>query len=395
MKCAVVTTTTPDVLAALDGLCDRLLTELDGAPPHLVLAFFTPHHGGEVEPLRRKIMNRLSPRVLLGGPGAGIIGGDVEIEERSGLALWAAHWPGAELQSFRLELDDSGDEPALKGWPDSVPEGAGFLVLADPYTTPGDTLLEGFAERFPGAHVVGGMASGTAGPGQGLFFDEHGVHEDGALGLAVGGAVRLQPIVSQGCRPIGRHFVITKAHQNVIFALGGKSALSQLRTVFGEVQPRDRDLMQKALHVGRAIDERKSRFERGDFLARNVLKIDQQKEALAINDFVRAGQTIQFMVRDSASASEDLAALLGAEAQQAQAGGAAAATLGALLFSCNGRGSDFFGRPNHDLGEVHRVFPDLPTAGFFANGEIGSVGGQPFLHGYTASIALFRRTASG
>ena len=30
----------------------------------------------------------------------------------------------------------------------------------------------------------------------------------------------------------------------------------------------------------------------------------------------------------------------------------------------------------------------LPVAGFFCNGEIGPVGEQNFLHGFTASIAL-------
>jgi small ligand-binding sensory domain FIST len=31
----------------------------------------------------------------------------------------------------------------------------------------------------------------------------------------------------------------------------------------------------------------------------------------------------------------------------------------------------------------------IPVAGFFAQGEIGPVGGRNFLHGYTASVALF------
>jgi small ligand-binding sensory domain FIST len=36
------------------------------------------------------------------------------------------------------------------------------------------------------------------------------------------------------------------------------------------------------------------------------------------------------------------------------------------------------------------VGPDLPLAGFFANGEIGPVAGRSCLHGFTASLALVR-----
>ncbi len=387
MKCAVVTSTTPDCMAALDGLCDRLLGELGPARPDLVIVFFTPHHSGDAQALRARLLERLAPRVLLGGPGEGVIGGDVEIEGRTGLTLFAACWPGAQLVPFRLEIDEEDGEPALVGWPAEVPEGAGFLVVADPYTTPGDVLLAGFHKRWPGAPVVGGMSSGTGGPGQGLLLDVDGVHEEGCVGLALGGSVVLEPVVSQGCRPVGHHFVVTKAQQNVILALGGKPALTQLRAIFSEVGEADRHLMQSALHVGRVVDERKSSFERRDLLVRNVLGIDPRNEALAINDYVRAGQTIQFMVRDSAAASDDLSTLL---AEQAARG----PSLGALLFSCNGRGTRFFGAPHHDVRGIQGVLGELPVAGFFAAGEIGSVGGHPFLHGFTASIALLRERAA-
>ncbi len=62
---------------------------------------------------------------------------------------------------------------------------------------------------------------------------------------------------------------------------------------------------------------------------------------------------------------------------------------GALLFTCNGRGTRLFSCPDHDATCVQDELGDIPTAGFFAQGEIGPVGGQNFLHGFTASVALF------
>lgn len=383
MKCAVVTSTSPDIAASLDGLIARLVAELGEGRPDLLVVFFTPHHSGDVPLLRKRLLDKLKPRVLLGCPAAGIIGEDVEIEEQAGLALWAGRFPGATLTPFQLKVDEHEGEATLTDWPADVPAGSGFLVLADPYTTPGDALLEGFAQRFPGAPVIGGMSSGTQGPGQAQFLTNEGIHEEGVVGVAIGGSVRIDPLVSQGCRPVGRHFIVTKAEQNVILQLGGKPTLDQLRAVFGEVNPRDKHLMQTALHVGRVVDERKSTFGRGDLIVRNVLGFDMENKALAINDMMRAGQTIQFMVRDKDAATEDLNALLADEAKRGPA-------VGALLFSCNGRGTNLFGEPHHDIRSVHKGLGNLATAGFFCNGEIGPVGGQPFLHGFTASVAVFR-----
>ncbi len=391
MKCATVITTTPDIIPALDGLCDRLSADLDGARPSLLVAYYTPHHRGEVGAIRDKLLERLDPEHLLGCPAIGIIGEDVEVEGQAGLTLWAGHFPGVEIEPFRLETitDESagedGDTQAtqLTGWPERVPEDPGFLLLVDPYTTPADDLLAILDERHPGAPVLGGMASGATGPGDALLMTTEGLHDSGSIGIAVGGSVRLAPVVSQGCRPIGHHFVITAADRNVIKTLGGKPALSQLRSLVDQVTQEDRELMQRALHVGRVVDERKSTYEQGDFLVRNVLGINPDNESIAISDFVRAGQTIQFMVRDAEAASAEFEELLQREADTP--------ALGALLFSCNGRGQRFFGVAHHDVRRVHNAVGEVPTSGFFAAGEIGPVGGKPFLHGFTASVALFKR----
>ena len=72
---------------------------------------------------------------------------------------------------------------------------------------------------------------------------------------------------------------------------------------------------------------------------------------------------------------------------QAQALGAEGAA-GALLFSCNGRGSHMFDVPDHDAAALEDAL-GAPAAGFFCAGEIGPVGGRNFLHGFTATIAVF------
>jgi small ligand-binding sensory domain FIST len=181
--------------------------------------------------------------------------------------------------------------------------------------------------------------------------------------------------------------VVTKAERNIIFELGGKPALVQLREVFSALPTREQQLVQEALHVGRVVSEYQDRFEQGDFLVRNVVGIDSQSGAVAIGDYIRPGQTVQFHVRDEEAASAELAQLLAAARDKSSV-----LPAGALLFTCNGRGTRMFSQPHHDAAAIAQVFGPLPLAGFFAQGEIGPIGRQNFVHGFTASVALFEPT---
>jgi small ligand-binding sensory domain FIST len=49
-----------------------------------------------------------------------------------------------------------------------------------------------------------------------------------------------------------------------------------------------------------------------------------------------------------------------------------------------------FGEPHHDAATVESILGDIPATGMFCQGELGPVASSNFLHGFTASIALFR-----
>jgi small ligand-binding sensory domain FIST len=203
------------------------------------------------------------------------------------------------------------------------------------------------------------------------------------VAVSLSGPARVRPVVSQGCRPIGRPAVITRAERNVIRQLGGRPALQRLEEEVEVLGEADLELLARGLHLGRAVDPTRRAFKRGDFLVRNVIGYDPAEGSIAIADEVRAGQTIQFHLRDAASAREDLETLL----KETRAAGAI--PKGALLVSCNGRGSYLFAEPDHDASAVAREMGSIPLAGFFAAGEFGPVDGRNFVHGFTASLALF------
>ena len=233
------------------------------------------------------------------------------------------------------------------------------------------------------------MASGGQGPGQNLLFTQADLVDGGAIGVVIEGDVEVRAVVSQGCRPVGKPFVITSCKDNFVLKLSGKPALSALMETIQGLPIEDQKLMQRGPFLGLALDPNKSAFDRGDFLVRGIIGIEKEANALAVaDDSIRSGMSVQFLVRDAASAGEDLTGLV----RDYVGPVASPSSTGALLFCCNGRGTRMFKRPDHDIECLRAgVEAEIPAAGFFAMGEIGPVGDRNFLHGFTASIALFRR----
>jgi small ligand-binding sensory domain FIST len=293
------------------------------------------------------------------------------------------------LEPVRLSFSSTRDQFQLSGWPESRAEDSAFLLLADPFTTPIRDVLSILEERYPGTAAIGGLAGGGQDAGENRLVYHDTVLTSGLVGVRLSGPVQVRAVISQGCRPIGDRFVVTKAEHNLIHELGGAPALQRLQTVFESLTGETRRRAHQALHIGIVIDEHRNRFERGDFLVRNLVGADQTTGAVAIGDVVQEGQTVQFHLRDAPSASEDLNLLLAADRATHRH-----APIGALMFSCCGRGQGLFGKANHDAEAVADRLGTIPTAGFFAQGEIGPVGGRNFIHGYTASMALFAEPES-
>ena len=355
----------------------------------VAFAFLTAHHGENAEAMLEQLWLELDPQTIVGCSAEGVIGGDKEIERQPGLAVLAAQMPDERVHPFHVEgetdwrhvLTDPEELAERVGY---GPETRAVIGFGDPFTTPTDSFLRAMNDACPAAPLVGGMASSGRQPGGNLLFRNDQVFDTGFVGLSISGPVEVQTVVSQGCRPVGRPLVVTKSHDNVVDALGGKPALDVLRDLVMTLDEEDRQHLANGLFLGRAISEYKDAFGRGDFLVRNVIAVDEDGKSIGVADYVRTGQTVQFHVRDAATAGEDLTAMLEAQKQGDPAAGG-------LLFSCNGRGTRLFNVACHDIGLARAAMPVTPVAGFFAAGELGPVGGKNFIHGHTASFALFRQ----
>jgi small ligand-binding sensory domain FIST len=371
--------TAADPLSAASEAAGRAGEALGGAGAQLALVFASGSHLADAEALLDGVGLALAPAALAGCGAGGVLGEGREHESGSAVAVLALALEDAgAAHTFQLQAGEDGLEqlPALAG-------ASGALLLADPYTFPTELALAELFDRAPGVPVLGGLASARTEEGTPLFYDGR-LALDGAVGVVFRG-VELLPCVSQGAAPLGRELTITAAEGNLIHELAGQPALAAIRQVIGELTPRERMLIASGLLVGIVIDSGKPEFVQGDFLVRGVLGADPDSGAVAVAAPVHAGQVIRLHARDARSADEDLRRAL--RLQRAALSGRPPA--GALVFSCNGRGRAMFGVRDHDASALAEELGEVPSAGFFAAGEIGPVGGRSFLHGFTATIAAF------
>jgi small ligand-binding sensory domain FIST len=379
MRIGVALSTDPDPATAGAEAAVAAGSRLDGADASLALLVASRHHAPSAGSVLDAVRRAVGPERVIGCVAETVVGGDREVEEGPAVVVWLASLP-EPAETFHMEFVRTSEGGVFAGYRFKGRGSGPYLLIGDPFSFPTNHLLRHLNEQIPGTIVMGGMTSGGMGPGETRLFVDDRVVDEGAVGARLPG-VRIRPLVSQGCGPVGDVYTVTRAEGNVIHELGGRPPLLRFQELADGLSPEDRTLLGRGLYVGRAIDEYKVEPGRGDFLIRQVMGVDQRSGALAVGDRIEVGETIQFHVRDAATADEDLRALLELEAVEPADG--------ALLFTCNGRGSRLFPVFDHDASLVSGKLGGLPLAGFNCAGEIGPVGGKNFLHGFTASVALF------
>ncbi len=397
-----------------------------GVSADLAMVFVSVHHARHAAQIAELIRTRLGVKALVGCTAEAVIGGEMELENAPGVSVLAAVLPGVQVRTFatdELPIDrhqGASDDEDLADAAGITAEHRATVLLCDPFSSPLNVLLpklalarrsavgslgdQGDEPSFRrAAPIMGGLASAASKPGQNaLLIDDRLLHS-GGVGVTLCGNVRVDVLVSQGCRAIGPTMVVTGVKGQMVTGLGGRPAFEVLEEILQGLAPSLRERLGKGLFIGRAVSANKERFGRDDFLIRNVVGVEKMSKSVAVADLLRVGQTVQFHLRDAQTASEDLGLLLDAQRLYEP-------PAGVLLCTCNGRGTRLFTEPHHDAGAICRAFAPtpgeltskmgqaipapahpVPIAGFFCAGEIGPVGDEVFVHGQTACAAMFRR----
>jgi small ligand-binding sensory domain FIST len=368
---------------------EELRQQLRASRVSLGLVFMSPKFFPHAKQVLEILRVHAQIPLLAGCSSQSLIVGEQEVEENAGLTVGLYALPGADLKAFYFKQEqveeangpgywrlETGLEPAQTN---------GWLVFIDPFHLDSESWLRSWNEAYAPLPVLGGLASGDLNEQQTQVYLNGDVFEEGGVAISCGGEVKLAGVTSQGCTPIGETWTLTKVEQNIIHEIGNRPAYEVLAETFNRLPAEEQKKAKGNLFIGLVVNEYLDEFHRGDFLIRNLLGADPRSGSIAVGALPRLGQTIQFQRRSAAAATEDMNELL----SRTKAGLGEATIYGGCLCCCNGRGQNLFGQPNHDAQMVQQQLGPMGLAGFFCNGEIGPVGEKNFLHGYTASLALF------
>jgi small ligand-binding sensory domain FIST len=375
--------------AGLREWAEKLRGQLRAPEVSLGLVFMTPRFFPHANQILEILRVHARIPLLAGCSSTGLIAGSEEIEENAGITLALYSLPGAQLRAIHFTQTQVEEAEELTYWPTETgvdpKKSNGWLAFIDPFHLDAEAWLRGWNATYEGLPVFGGLASGVFAEQTTQVYLNGEAFDEGGVAIAVGGDVKLAGVISQGCTPIGDAWTLTHVEQNLIHQIGNRPAYAVLSETVGKLSQEEQRKARGNLFIGLVVNEYLEDFHRGDFLVRNLLGGDPTSGVLAVGAMPRAGQTMQFQRRDANAASEDMAELL--DRAQQKLGGAK--IYGGCLCCCNGRGKNLFGKTSHDAQMVQERLGGIGLAGFFCNGEIGPVGERNFLHGYTASLALF------
>jgi small ligand-binding sensory domain FIST len=387
--------------ASAIGLGSRLETAIfeaadqlrDVPAPDIAIAFVSAAYDAAIERLPRLLGPLIGDCPVFGCNAGGLIGGGSEEEEETGVSLLCGTLPDVSLNCLRLEQSNLPPVSASReSWwrlLDLSPEsGASFMLLADPASLDAECCVRGLDRAFPGSTVIGGLASGMLEPGGARLIANGRVHRAGGILLALTGNVVIDPVLAQGCKPIGDPLFVTAAEGNLISALDGRRPKDLLTALFAALGEADRAHFGDSLCIGLALPGPRQSVGVGDFLIRNVLGLDPDSGALLVGTRVAKNAVVQFHLRDGKAASQELETRLSASLRGLRQPEAA------ILFACAGRGRNLFGVSGHDSGTLRRMI-DIPVAGMFSAGEIAPIQGATFVHGYSSVFGLFRPRTAG
>ena len=383
-----------DIESAIQEVAESAVQQLGKDHVDLTVVFVSPQFKESYDKVPDLISRYLKPGLLFGCSGGGIVGNGEEAEQQAAISITCATLPGVKVQPIQLETTDLPDQDTSPSvWREwlqvNVEENPHFVFLADPFSFRGEEFLAGVDFAYPESKKVGGLASGAQAQGENAMYLGDKIYQSGVIGIALSGDIEVDTIVAQGCRPIGEPMQITKCEHNLLKELAGRPPLEILHELNETLSDVDKKLIQTSLFLGIEMDPMKDNPKQGDFLIRNLMGVDRESGAVAIGALLRNGQLVQFHLRDKKMSAEDLEVMLTRYLNEGNAENAK----GALLFSCLGRGQYLYGKANHDTDMFQDKLGRIPLGGFFCNGEIGPVGNTTFLHGYTSSFGIFRKSS--
>jgi small ligand-binding sensory domain FIST len=364
----------------------RALVSASATAADLAVVFAGIRHDGDEYAAVLDAVKRTIPRArVIGCSTTGVLTAGQELENGDAVAVLVVGDPSLPppllCEGVRGDAREAGARlgrearAALAG--DEL--GAALALLVDPAELDAVDFVAGIADAAPDLLITGAGASGSE-AGSRVFFDGT-ARSDACVALVIPGRLRPSCGMTQGCQSLGDPLTITAAEGNLILEIDGRPPVEALDRALAV--PHHRGLRRMTPHLLAGIGELGANG-RSDYVVRPLAVADGARQALAVVEPVRTGQTIRFTVRDAIGAREDMKAML-EELGESRAAGQPAF---GLYFNCAKRGSALYGQAGLDSELIRRRFGDFPVAGIESSFEVAPACGRPQIHEFTGVLLL-------
>jgi hypothetical protein len=353
----------------------------DNFDPDIVFYFFDKQIVGKVNAY--SILKEKYPKAILFGTSTGgpILKDDIYLETFTGMAISFEKTPIdiAQIKCSKQEHSYESGKNLIKEF--DLENLKHIFVVTDGMTVNGAHFIKGLNEVMPdGVSVSGGLASDN------FDFKETltGINSPPksgqicAIGL-YGDAIQVGYGARGGWDNFGLQRTVTKSDDSILYELDGKPAL----TIYKEYLGPDADnLPSSGLLFPLVI--KKTPQSRG--LVRTINAVDEKAQSLRFTGDIPQGCIAQFMIGNF----RNLAQGAGDAAKEALKMVGGKADL-AILTSCLGRQLLMGSQISDELENTMKVLGDIPTAGFYSNGEFSYIPDEKgLLHNETMTLTVLK-----
>ncbi len=348
------------------------LQQLENAPETANFGFIyaTDAMSADFKKLLRECKRKSGITHWVGSLGMGVISSKGEHYDTPAASIMLAEFDQNEFAMLPL-ISHSNEIPDNLSTPREFSTSFG-LVHGDPFNPETQNLIHDLQQHIKNSFIVGGLTSSR----DKQFQVADNVYSGGVSGVMFSENIGVISNLSQGCSPVGSKHKIAKSQENVIFKLDNKPALDVLMEDMHISTEAELKHRAASVFTGLCIPD----SDISDYTVRNLIGVDLEHRAFAINDYLTEGNELIFCRRDNQSAIDDMQNMLDNMARRIKH-----TPRGGIYISCMGRGREQFGKDSEEVKMIQKTLGDFPLTGFFANGEIH----HDKLYGYTGVLTLF------
>jgi len=331
--------------------------ELDRA--NGVIIFLTHEYAENPEPAVRAAARAADCMQVVGCTGTGVLTEDE----------WLLDSPGAAAMVFGgdIQLELTGNH---------MDDSETLLSLCTPAGLDSDWL------DIP-AKRIGAISGDPFGHGPFKVWSGSRVAESGRVEARIS-HTRAGVVVSQGVRALTAPIKVAEVEGHDLMRLGNYPALNVLVRSLPQSVREKKHIPLHLLMGGVTFGDPETAISEGRFRLNHIVSANLNDQSITLADRLRPGESLFWAMRDTLAAEREMKQTV----QQAGARLGAAPDF-ALLFPCMGRGPHFYGNRDRDLEILQATYPNLPTIGFYGNGEIGPLETDNHLFQYSTILGLF------